>query len=233
MIRTIVENHLTPKSDYVYGFADLKGLLSERYSEFGFGISIGKRLDYNIINKLIDGPTVEYFNHYNNINKELRELSLEIKKDFERNDVSSFPILPTISIGSEKYMDYLRSLSYDISHKMVATRAGLGWIGKTALLITKEFGPRLRLVTILLKKDPGFKSKPVEKSKCGKCDICVEQCPAKAASGILWDVNIHRDKFFNAFKCREKCGELAREKLNINERICGLCLRVCPVGMST
>jgi len=227
-----VENHLKPKSDYVYGFADLKGLLSGKYSDFSYGISIGKRLDYNIINQLNDGPTIEYFNHYNNINKELRELTLEIQKDLECCGLSSLPILPTISTGSEKNKDYLRSLSYDISHKMIATRSGLGWIGKTALLITKEFGPRLRLVTILLKKDPGCQSKPVEESKCGKCNICVEQCPAKAASGVLWNVNIHRDKFFNAFKCMEKCGELAREKLNVDEHVCGVCLRVCPVGRS-
>jgi hypothetical protein len=67
MVRNIVENHLVPKQDYVYGFADLQGLLPNKYSDFLFGISIGKRLDDRIINDLIDGPTMEYFNHYNNV----------------------------------------------------------------------------------------------------------------------------------------------------------------------
>jgi len=230
MIRNIVENHLIPKQDYVFGFASLKGLIPKEYSDFEYGISIGKRLDDKIINNLIDGPTIEYLDHYNDINKQLAELTSKIQKDLLHNNIYSLPIVPTISIGSKQFKKYLKTLTYDISHKMVATRAGLGWIGKTDLLITKEFGPRLRLVTILLKQDPGCNIKPVENSKCGDCNICVIRCPAKAATGLKWNVTIHRDEFFNAFKCREKCGELAKQKLNVDERICGLCIRVCPIG---
>lgn len=232
MIRGIVENHLVPKQDYVCGFADLEGLLPAKYSGYRFGISIGKRLDTRIINNLKNGPTIEYFNHYKEVNEQLAGLTKEIQKDLKSNGVSSLPIVPTISIGSRKYEKYLNSLSYDISHKMVATRAGLGWIGKTDLLITKEFGPRLRLVTILLKQDPGCNAKPVVKSKCGNCDICVIKCPAQAATGSEWNVAVQRDEFFNAFRCREKCAELAKQKLNVEERICGLCISVCPVGKS-
>ena len=32
--------------------------------------------------------------------------------------------------------------------KTAATRAGLGWIGKTALLVTPEWGPAVRLGTV-------------------------------------------------------------------------------------
>jgi epoxyqueuosine reductase len=232
MIRNIVENHLVPKQDYVYGFADLQGLLPNKYSDYRFGISIGKRLDDGIINNLIEGPTMEYFNHYNNVNKQLAALTEEIQKDLSGKGLDSLPIVPTISVGSRHYAKYLKSLSYDISHKMVATRAGLGWIGKTDLLITKEFGPRVRLVTVLLKQDPGCNVKPVEKSKCGNCNICVLKCPANAATGLKWNVSVHRDEFFNAFKCREKCRELTKQKLNVEERICGLCISVCPIGRS-
>lgn len=230
MIKSIVENHLIPKQDYIYGFADLQGLLPKKYTDFRYGISIGKRLDDKIINDLINGPTIEYFIHYNNANKQLEELTKEIHKVLLSNNIYSLPIVPTISVGSKDYKRYLKSLSYDISHKMIATRAGLGWIGKTDLLITKEFGPRLRLVTILLKQNPGYNRKPIEKSKCGDCNICVVNCPAKAATGLKWNVTIHRDEFFDAFKCREKCGELAKQTLNVDERICGLCIRVCPIG---
>jgi epoxyqueuosine reductase QueG len=58
----------------------------------------------------------------------------------------------------------------------------------------------------------------------------VVKCPANAANGKLWDIKTHRDEFFDAFKCREKCGELARQRLNVDERICGLCISVCPYG---
>jgi epoxyqueuosine reductase QueG len=230
MVREIIENHLVPNEEYIFGFADLQGQLPINYSGYNYGISIGRKLDSMIVSQLTDGPTLEYLRHYNNVNKQLAELTAKIQRDLSENGICSLPIVPTISIGSKQYERYLASLSYDISHKMVATRAGLGWIGKTGLLITREFGPRLRLVSILLKQDPGCSKKPIEISKCGNCNICVVKCPAKAANGIKWNINIHRDEFFNAFKCREKCAELAKQKLNVDERICGLCLSVCPVG---
>jgi len=230
MIKSLIEKHLTPEEEFVFGFADLRGLLPFKYSGFPFGISIGKKLDDSILDNLVDGPTLEYYEHYNNINKDLASLTQKIQKDLHNIKINSIPVKPTISLGSGDYRKYLKSLSYDISHKMVATRAGLGWIGKTDLLISKKFGPRLRLVTILLDRDPGVTAIPIEKSKCGKCNICVEKCPARAANGMLWNSKIHRDQFFNAFKCREKCGELAKQRLNVDERICGLCVSVCPVG---
>lgn len=233
MIKTIIESHLIPRDDFIYGFADLRGLLSPVFSNYSYGISIGKRLDDSILDNLLDGPTLEYYRHYNDINKDLADLTQRIQNDLHSVKINSIPVIPTISLGSKEYGKYLESLSYDISHKMVATRAGLGWIGKTDLLISRRFGPRLRLVTILLESDPGAIAIPIEKSKCGKCNICVEKCPARAANGVPWNINVHRDQFFNAFKCREKCGEVAKQKLGVEERICGLCVSVCPVGKNS
>jgi epoxyqueuosine reductase len=113
---------------------------------------------------------------------------------------------------------------------MAATRAGLGWIGKTALFISKKFGPRLRLVTILIDHPIECANSPIEESRCGKCRVCVEKCPAQAANGKSWNINLDRDEFFNAFKCREKCRELAWKHLKQRISICGLCVSVCPMG---
>ena len=38
-------------------------------------------------------------------------------------------------------------------HKLAAVRAGLGWIGKSSLLITRKYGPRVRLSTVLIDWD--------------------------------------------------------------------------------
>ncbi len=215
MISEIVKSNLVPPGDFIFGFAELKGLIDKKYGDFHFGISIGKRLEDKIINKLVNGPTIEYYNYYNRINAELAELTGRIHSDLLTNGVDSIPIIPTISPSQKGYGKYLETLTYDISHKMVATRAGLGWIGKSGLLISIKFGPRLRLVTILIKQDPHVISIPVEESRCGKCNICVVKCPANAANGKSWDINTFRDEFFDAYKCREKCRELAKERLNV------------------
>lgn len=73
-----------------------------------------------------------------------------------------------------------------------------------------------------------FSNKPYAESKCGSCNICVNKCPAKAANGLLWNINTERDEFYDAFKCREKCRELAMKNFNINESVCGICISVCP-----
>jgi len=227
-IAAILKKNLVPEENFVFGYSDMKDLIAGKFPGFRYAISIGKRLDDRIIDKLQDGPTLEYFHHYNQINRELTEISAAIQSELTRSGIDCIAIRPTIKLKEEK--EYLEDLTYDLSHKMVATRAGLGWIGKTDLLVSYKFGPRLRLVSILLKDNPGIKSSPVGRSYCGKCKVCVIKCPAQAANGKPWNVNIHRDEFFDPFRCREKCAELARQKLNVDEHICGLCVYICPVG---
>jgi|WetSurMetagenome_2_1015567.scaffolds.fasta_scaffold17172_4 PAS domain S-box-containing protein len=230
IIDCIVKKHLVPHTEYTYGYADMRGLLPDTYAQYPYAIAIGKKLQDDIIDELYDGPTLRYFQHYHQVNAELQKLGENIQNNLYQEHKTSLLIEPTISTGSVEYEKYIENLSYDVSHKMIATRAGLGWIGKTDLLVSKSFGPRLRLVSILISEDPGIASQPIETSLCGSCNICVEMCPAQAANGKSWNIHVHRDLFFNAFKCREKCGELAKIKLNTHERICGLCVYACPKG---
>ncbi len=218
---------LLPPEDYIHGFADLKGLLIEEFRDYPYGISIGKKLDGKIVDRIENGPTPEYLEHYKQVNTELAELSCRICEELRRENIRCLPVIPTVGTGSGPYLDALR---YKISHKMVATRAGLGWIGKTDLFISKEFGPRLRLVSILTDRPINSTAKPVDKSRCGRCEICVVKCPAGAANGKSWDIHTHRDEFFDAQKCRSKCRELSLKFLKKDSSVCGICVSVCPLG---
>ena len=228
-IENIIRNHLLPAENYIYGFADLTGLLQKKFMGFNFGISIGLKLDSIIVDKIINGPTPEYYLHYKKANDDLALLTERICLELNNNEIETFNISPTVST-SDLDTVYSKSLRTDLSHKMVATRAGLGWIGKTDLFISKEFGPRLRLVSILLKSTVASKSTPVDKSRCGSCIICVNICPAKAANGKLWDINVEREEFFDPFKCRKQCAEFGRSRLGMDARICGICVAACPIG---
>ncbi len=230
MIKDILKNNLTPIDEYIFGTADLTGLIDKKFGEYRFGISIGKRLDDRIIDSIVNGPTMEYYEYYNQINKELADAAGIIKNELKKSRVDSIVIEPTTSICSKELEKNLSTLTVDVSHKMVGTRAGLGWIGKTDLFISKKFGPRLRLVSLLINQKPDNDFYPIDKSRCGTCNICVDKCPAKAANGLLWDTKTHRDTFFNAHKCSDKCRELAKQRLNVDKRICGLCISVCPIG---
>jgi epoxyqueuosine reductase len=230
MITDILKNHLSPLHEYVFGTADLTGLIDEKFGEYRFGISIGRKLDDNIIDAIVNGPTLAYYKHYNQINKELAAAAGIIKNELQKMGIASIVIEPTISKSSKEFEKHSKTLSVDVSHKMVATRSGLGWIGKTDLFLSKAFGPRLRLVSLLINQKPDKDADPIDKSRCGKCNICVDKCPAQAANGLLWDTKTHRDTFFNAHKCGDKCSELTRQSLHIDEQICGICISVCPIG---
>lgn len=229
MIEKIIEG-LIPSKDYIFGFAHLKGLLDVEFQDYPYGISIGKKLDDHIVDAIENGPTLEYYDHYREVNNEVGELSGKICEELTKEGVKCIPVVPTLPIGGEEFRPYLEKLRYSISHKMVATRAGLGWIGKSDLFISKEFGPRLRLVSILIDHPLTPAGKPIDKSRCGACRLCVVKCPAQASNGKLWNINTDRDEFFDAHKCREKCGELAKRMLNMEIRVCGICVAVCPIG---
>jgi epoxyqueuosine reductase len=230
MIEEIIESHLQPRELFIWGFADLTGLLDSKFGDFISGISIGRRLDDTCVDPVKEGPTIEYYRHYKEINVLLGTLAADIARDLTMNKIESISIEPTVST-SDLDSKYSLLLTTDLSHKMVATRAGLGWIGKTDLLVTKEFGPRLRMVSILIKTKLKPALKTIDRSLCGKCNTCVELCPARAANGRLWDITVSREDFFDPWKCRKQCAEFGRSRLGSDVRICGICVAVCPIGI--
>ena len=228
-IEEIMEKHLVPREEFIFGFADLSHLIDKSFGEYQFGISIGKKLNERIVNGIYNGPTLSYYQHYRQVNDELSALSQAIAADLKPLGISVRPTEPTVTT-EELDTVYASDLRTKLSHKMVATRAGLGWIGKSDLFISKSFGPRLRLVTLLTNFPLESKNEPIEISKCGSCNICMNRCPAGAINGKLWDISVDRDEFFDAFKCREKCKEFGEKNLKANIRVCGICVAVCPFG---
>lgn len=112
-------------------------------------------------------------------------------------------------------------------HKTVAVMAGLGWIGKSALFITEEYGSAVRLTSVLTDAPVDY-NKSIIWSKCGGCMLCYEACPGKAISGREWSPDIDRDDFFDAMACRKKAREIAANTLNKKITLCGKCIEVCP-----
>jgi len=62
-----------------------------------------------------------------------------------------------------------------------AVDAGLGWMGKCTSMVTRQFGPRVRLGAVATDL-PLVPDIPMSEGLCGDCDDCIRACPAKA----LW-----------------------------------------------
>ena len=230
-MQKIIEGILTeelPSNIYTYGFADMKDLLLPIYKDYQYGISLMRKLDDEIIDEISGGPTLKYWDHYKEINNELREKVITIAGLLKSKGINAIGISSVQD--NERDNNYTKYLRYRLSHKMVATRAGLGWIGKTDLFISKKYGPRIRLASILINSKVKPNDKPDNESLCGICSVCVDACPAKAANGKLWNIGTDRDEYYDAFKCRDNCVKLTTEKIGKDERLCGICVSLCPRG---
>jgi epoxyqueuosine reductase len=219
---------LPNQNEYIIGFADMEQLLSKNYP-FRYAIVIGAKLDDAIIDNIENTPTIEYFNLYHNKNKELNELVLQISNFLTKENIDNQYIFATGG-DSELDADYSKTLRNKYSHKMAATRAGIGWIGKTDLLISEKFGPRIRLASVLTNLKFQNVGTPITESRCGDCMVCVEKCPGQVANGKLWNTNTDRDEFFNAIKCKDTCRKRSFESIGKEISLCGVCVSVCPQG---
>jgi epoxyqueuosine reductase QueG len=228
-LKNLIQKRIPDDGEHIWGFADLTGLLHERFKGYDYGIVIGKKLEDSIVDSASNGPTMEYYNQYVDTNNYLAGLVKELADDLKALGIKSLHINPTPS-EVDRADDYDQTLRNTFSHKMVATRAGLGWIGKTDLFISEKFGPRLRLASVLVDYPLKPLNPPIDRSRCGKCNLCVAACPAQAASGKLWNIHIDRDEFYSAAKCKETANRLTLEKISRDMRLCGICVSVCPVG---
>lgn len=226
----IIRSCIPQDGEWIFGFANLTGHLPVRLAAYPFAVSLGRRLDDGVVDAIAGfGPTEGYYRQYIQVNQALNDLTATVAQTLGAAGISAMPIPATLS-DDNLSSEYQRTLTPDFSHKMAATRAGLGWIGKTALLVTEAFGPRLRLATVLLSEPLPQLAEPVGESRCGRCALCVEQCPAQAATGELWRAGDPREKLLDAFKCRASCRQITARNLGRDESLCGLCLQVCPVG---
>jgi len=203
------------------GFADLQDISPDVRDNLPFGISIAVALKPQIISGIKDGPTKPYYQEYERANLLLDELghcAVEFVKT--RGHQARWFAATSVGIDSD-------TLSTRLPHKTVAALAGLGWIGKCALLVTRTFGSAVRITTVLT--DAGLLiGHPMDTILCGKCTSCVDACPSYAPSGKNWQKDLHRDTFFDAFACQKVARELTMERVGILETICGICIAVCP-----
>jgi len=119
-------------------------------------------------------------------------------------------------------------LKAESSFKYAAVKAGIAWIGKSGVLITRQFGPRVRLGTILVNYN-FRKNKEVLKSLCGNCSKCIEACPHNFIKGITWNIGTKRSELLEYQSCNIKRKEFI-EKAN-RKHECGYCLLACPWGI--
>lgn len=206
-----------------HGYGDLTGLIPTQYNELTTGISIVIRLSDVVMDEINDlEPTHTYFHHYRTVNAFIDHVTLRTIMLIQSLGYRAMAVPASQSINKEGY-DY----SGVFQHRTAATRAAMGWIGKNACLVTPEFGPRVRLGTVLTNMPVDY-AKPINDSQCGQCEICVTKCPPIALTGKLWSKEDERQQLVNAGVCSK---HMATHYKHIGRGVvCGICVKSCPIG---
>ena len=157
-------------------------------------------------------------------NRHLDEVSQRITRFLEEKAFQAIGF----DSGAGFYTKYAGSplgLAGDFSHKHAAYACGMGTFGVNNLILTKEYGPRIRFTSILTDAEPEYS--PVEtRNLClsPSCNACVRVCPVGALDD--WESKYNPVKGWGMEK--RKCYDYIFGTLG--GKRCGICIKACPIG---
>ncbi|WP_319781112.1 4Fe-4S double cluster binding domain-containing protein [Maridesulfovibrio sp.] len=190
-------------------------------NNFPRAISIAVQLADGIIDTIVDTPTEIYSQHYQRVNALLDHIACRVSSFIQNNGGKALPLPASQILCEERFVSY-------ISHKAVAINAGLGWQGKSLLLVTPQYGPRVRLVTILTDLDIPA-DEPI-RNRCGKCTKCTDACPSGAIKNVNTDLYYaSRNEAVDLTACVDHLNKVSGYG-NLSSYICGVCVASCPWG---
>jgi epoxyqueuosine reductase QueG len=162
-------------------------------------------------------PSVVYSELYNTTNRLLDEMAYKLASYLNRFGYKAF-FFPRDGYGDISVLVDKPIAAF--SHVLAGKYAGLGTIGYNHTLLTKEFGPRVRLVSVLT--DAIIPPDEVLKNElCIKCEMCKKCCPTQTFT-TTENIIAEMDK--------KKCAEYHYRLKKAFCYPCGVCIKVCPVG---
>ncbi|MFC1915358.1 hypothetical protein ACFLW4_01500 [Chloroflexota bacterium] len=180
-------------------------LAMEVYSEILDLSSPGRTMGAASTNDLLD-------RHAEYLSGRLTKAAYDVAKAFHN---VGFKALPLPAAGCPLDTRFLEAA---FSYKHAAQAAGLGKIGWHSLLITPDFGPRVRLACCLTEASLEPTTATDMINECGSCGICIENCPSRALAEPQADDEQYVINKFACIAFRSASGG------------CSECMRLCPKG---
>ncbi|MHB1653600.1 MAG: 4Fe-4S double cluster binding domain-containing protein [Desulfitobacteriaceae bacterium] len=185
-------------------------------------VVIAVAISPDVFEQIRNEPTPLYVHHYQAANSLLDSINLRLQREILHEGFRAVAIPASQTVDKVNWMGH-------ISHKAMAKAAGLGWQGKSLLLVTPKYGPRVRLATLLT--NAPFEPDPLLPNRCGTCRKCKDACPAAAIKGASWEDHPQtREEALHFTRCVEKITEDFEKRPEIGKAICGVCISVCPWG---
>lgn len=203
---------------YLAGFPTPRDASGNRYPR---AVAFALPMAAGIMASVQKGPNKGYADEYARVNARINAVSDQLATAIGQRGAQAEPL--AASVRSDPV-----NIRGDFPHKTAATRAGLGWIGRNCQLITRPFGPWVRLGTVFTDLDLP-EAPPEEGSFCGRCTACVDACPAGALQGAAWSPELAREALIDVRRCDEW---KKRHYFQFHKgHNCGICSAVCPHGL--
>ena len=113
-----------------------------------------------------------------------------------------------------------------ILERDLAQRAGLGWIGRNTLLMSRELGSYVLLGEIVLDIELP-PDEPHAAQFCGSCTRCLDACPTDALIAP-YQLDASKCICFHTIESRERLPPLVKEVVGDWLFGCDICQEVCP-----
>jgi epoxyqueuosine reductase QueG len=198
-------------------------LVKSKFADTPYAITVVVRLSKKIISRINEdnGPTHMYYHHYRTVNTLIDQITLKAVLFLQNAGYNAIAIP-----ASQTIPDKEKPHNSDFSHKIGAVMSGLGRIGKSSLFIDRDYGPGVRLGTILTDMELPIINIEHEENKCANCNMCVNHCPANAIKGNLWDEHIDTNELVDIAACNDY---MRNHYMGIGRSsVCGICIKVCP-----
>lgn len=176
----------------------------------------------DVLKTMSNAPSKEYAEKIVEVNRKLDEIGLKCEEYLKNRGFQAYA-----QTRERLGLDFGEFNSFPLPHKTFATKAGLGWIGKSALLVTEEYGSALRLTSVLTDAPLEY-GKPVITSQCGDCNRCREACQGNAILGVNWNTETLRNEFYDDRKCKEFALKISGKNLGSPAILCAKCMYACP-----
>lgn len=185
------------------------------FPQFNYGISLVLKLPKDCIQSIIDEDYEYYWLEFHRQIAKLKEIALDTEKLIKDNSYDAFAMtLKRNEVDMEKLLS-------KIPYKTLATSSGLGWIGRSALFVTKEYGSAVALSSILTDM-PLEVGNPITDSFCDDCEECQKACPVDAINPTKWNSRLNREDIIDIKTCSEYVIDQYKAGLG-----CSKCLSNC------
>ncbi len=170
--------------------------LCDLFKRYPFAIVLGAQ--YRKLNRQASGDETALY---------LEKIAYDVMGYLEKRKHQYLVIHPEDEYDPDNRMGLL-------SLKVLAKQAGLGWQGRSLLIISPDYGPIHRLIGILTNM-PLIPDTPIQ-NQCEDCRICIDKCVKRSLTYCQFDDHPEtRDQILDIQTC-------------LGDEGCMICIKKCP-----